>query len=63
MISISGCQLLSHPQQEVICTNFKNLTQPTEQDVTFSPQQQLTAGMDCQRMWLRLGLSMNLRAN
>ena len=48
-------------QQEVICTNFKNLTQPAEQDVTFSPQEQLIAGMVCQRMLLQQSLSMNLR--
>ena len=41
--------------------DFKNLTQPAEQDATFSPQEQLTAGMVCQRMLLQQrGLSMNL---
>jgi len=47
----------------VISTRGKNLARPTEQDVTLFPQEQLTAGTDCQRMLSQLGLSMNLREN
>ena len=56
--------LLSHfNKRSYIYTNFINLIQPAEQDVTFSPQERLTAGMVCQRMLVQQVLSMNLRAN